>query len=350
MKTHIALSFFCVVFAIGALGDSPQVSNIRASQRAATKLIDIYYDLVDADSSSLTIMVQVSSDSGSSYGLPVFTTTGDIGTGVTPGANKHIVWNAGQDWNRRFTNTAKARVIADDTSATSPVTTMAFVPAGFSNPGVEIYTSGFYMDKLEISKSLWDTVSTWATAHGYVFDNGGYATASNHPVAGISWYDVVKWCNARSEKEGLTPVYYKDLALTQVYRTGQVVLDNNWVAWTANGYRLPTRAEWLKAYWGGLAPYKSTTSGNYYPWPSLGGSATNFIYGGEGNYYQSGDPSRALAPPIMAQPRWATTMAVNPPLGQTWPTVTACTICSVMWVNGAGIETSLIGIRFQKQG
>jgi formylglycine-generating enzyme required for sulfatase activity len=90
--------------------------------------------------------------------------------------------------------------------------------------------------------------------------------------------------------EGLTPAYYTEIGLTQVYRTGQITIDNNWVSWTVNGYRLPTRAEWLKAYWGGLAPYKSSTSGNFYPWPSLGGSATNFISSGYGNYFYSGDP------------------------------------------------------------
>ncbi len=31
--------------------------------------------------------------------------------------------------------------------------------------------------------------------------------AANHPVHSITWYDMVKWCNARSEKEGLTPCY-----------------------------------------------------------------------------------------------------------------------------------------------
>ena len=275
---------------VTSMAAPPQVSNIRASQRVGTKLIDILYDVTDAENDPLTIVVQMSSDSGTSYGLPVFSTSGDIGSGVTPGANKHIVWNAGQDWNRRSTTTAKCRVLADDTPVTPPVSTMAFVPAGFSNPGVEIYTSSFFMDKLEVSKALWDTVKTWATAHGYAFDNAGVATNSTHPVVGVSWYDVVKWCNARSEMEGLTPAYYTEIGLAQVYRTGQITIDNNWVSWTVNGYRLPTRAEWLKAYWGGLAPYKSATSGNIFPWPSLGGTAANYISGGLGNYINSGDP------------------------------------------------------------
>ena len=39
--------------------------------------------------------------------------------------------------------------------------------------------------------------------------------ATNHPVQTMNWYDMVKWCNARSEKEGRTPAYYTDAAQTR---------------------------------------------------------------------------------------------------------------------------------------
>jgi len=37
----------------------------------------------------------------------------------------------------------------------------------------------------------------------------------------MSWFDAVKWCNARSEKEELTPAYYTDAAQTAVIGAGK---------------------------------------------------------------------------------------------------------------------------------
>jgi len=166
---------------------------------------------------------------------------------------------------------------------------MVFIPAGSFTMGDNLdgteealplhtnFVSAFYMDRYETTKAQWDEVYRWATNHGYSFVLTGTpgAKGTNHPVHTVNWFNRVKWCNARSEMEGLQPCYYTTAGQTNVFRTGTFVLSNACVRWSANGYRLPTEAEWEKAARGGANGQRfprgdtiSHSQANYYGAPS----------------------------------------------------------------------------------
>lgn len=109
---------------------------------------------------------------------------------------------------------------------------MVLIPAGWfamgsekenyeERPSHKVYVDAFYMDKYELTQEEYEKVM----GEGGAF----YGERANVPVKGVSWNNAVKYCNKRSQMEGLEPCYN----------------ETTWECdFSKNGYRLPTEAEW----------------------------------------------------------------------------------------------------------
>lgn len=114
---------------------------------------------------------------------------------------------------------------------------------------------GFYIGKYEVTQKEWREV---------MGSNPSKFKGDNLPVEMVSWYSCVEYCNKRSLKEGLVPYYTIDKRKEDQLNKSDI----DSIKWTvtinagANGYRLPTEAEWEYAAGGGQLSKSYTYSGS----------------------------------------------------------------------------------------
>jgi formylglycine-generating enzyme required for sulfatase activity len=326
MTKKLTILFLTIIFAvfpaIVLANSAPVVSNVSASQRADdSKLVDIYYNLADADGDHCTIWVFISDNNGLSWGVPAFTFTGDVGSSIAPGLNKHIVWDAGHDCPGKV-GSFRARVFADDGKGDD----MVVVPAGNYRPdgqgGTWVYVGTFFIDRYEVTNSRYCEFLNAADPNGDYWYGGmeigcagspgnySYTVSpgkENYPVRYVRFYDASAFAEWRSSVTGLNysiPTYYQwqkaaawDPVEMRFYYYGchlDSSIDCTWINYTP--------------CFGGTTPvgYFNGTGGrndakSYYGCYDMSGNVRELIYhsgysyAGGGSWADVGDACRTLS-------------------------------------------------------
>jgi formylglycine-generating enzyme required for sulfatase activity len=342
MKSYPILLLLAATMATAAAAQNvpPQVTHVWAQQRPNTRLVDVNYSVVDPDNSALSVRLTLLDGSGSVV-RQCTAVTGDVGAGVAPGANRHITWDAGVDFQNQHGGDYRLRVTADD--GVGP-TGFALVPPGtfmmgspttepsrFTNETLHqvTLTRGIYVQTTEVTNQQYRDLAQWAYNNGHVtattsglYDNldgstqllkslgaGSYEITFSagvfscinptHPVKYVTWYGAVAYCDWLSLQQGLPRAYN--------HSTWQCNAGN---PYTATGYRLPTEAEWeyacragtqtpfntgacltagTQANYDGRYPYTGCLAGPYVGWTVPVGSypANAFgLYDMHGNLWE----------------------------------------------------------------
>lgn len=115
IKYLTLITSFSTLFIINLLAQNPTITNVTFTQRTdGSHIVDIHYDVQNTFGNSMTVTMEVSDDNGTAWTFDCNNVTGNIGSGITSGTYKHIIWNFGTEHPQTFGDQFRLKIIATD--------------------------------------------------------------------------------------------------------------------------------------------------------------------------------------------------------------------------------------------
>ena len=278
-----------VVLGIALTEFGETVTNVRGAQRPNSKLVDIYYDLNASDGGTYTVEVSIE---GRTDEVTATTFTGDVGEGIAPGRNRHVVWEAGVDW-RGKKGDAKA-----------VVTATVEVPKGKPKK-VQLWAGGPYWADRNIGADVpWEAglYFWWGDTVGYKRVNNAWVASDGSSTNFQFYYDPIS-----EQTHGMSPsVLYSEGwttasdVLTKRHDAAHVKFGGSWRMPT---YRelssLTVNCDWTRTAMNGVNGYVVRGRGTYasnsifLPFAGYGVGTSLCDAGSRGHYWSSATTTSA---------------------------------------------------------